>query len=132
MYCFMIIYGKLFGSSRVTALTNRGHGGGRRPGRDVHLRICPRHDVLDKDSSNTVNGLPLRFWFFIREEAGRGENRHIGPGSRTLKRSEVRRSLTYFFLKLLSWLTQGLYKTIVIRSAGNDVLDRADKLANQF
>jgi hypothetical protein len=131
----MTIYGKLFGSSRVTALmTNEGHTGGRRPGRDVHLRIRPRHHVIDKDSSNPVNGLPLRFWFFIREEAGQGENRHnlsnVGPG--TLKRSKVRRRLPYFLLELFSWLTQGLYQTTVTRSAGNDVLDRADKLAYQF
>ena len=134
IYCLMTMYGKLLGSSRVTALRNRGRDWEFRPRRDVHLRICSLHDVLDKNRSSGVNMLPIRFLFLAREEAGLGESRHgesiVGIG--TLERAKVRRGLTYLLLELFSWLTKGLHQAVCVRSAGDDLLYRADEQANQF
>ena len=128
------MYGKLLGSSRVTALRNRGRDRELRPRRDVHVLICSLHDVVDKDSSSGVNRLPLIFLFLTRQEARLREKRHgeniLGIVG-TLKWTKVRRSLTYLPLELFLWATKGLYQTVCVRSTSDDLFERADKLADQ-
>jgi hypothetical protein len=101
-------------------------------GKDIYLRVHPPHNVVHKNSSAGVNGLPLRFYFFIRKEAWLRENQRIVDVSGSLKRSKVWCRLADFPLEFLSWATEDLYQAIVVGRTSNYVLDRADKGTYQF
>jgi hypothetical protein len=98
----------------------------------MYLRVYPLHDIVDKNSSIGVNGLPFRFCFFVRKEAWLRENRRSVDISGFLKRSKVRCRLANFPLELLSWPTKGLYQTVVVGRTSDDVFDGANKSSYQF
>ena len=100
--------------------------------KDIYLRVHPRHNVVHKNGPTGVNGLPLRFYFFIRKEAWLRENQRIVDVFGPLKRSKVWCRLADFPLEFLSWLTESLYQAIVVGRTNDYVLNRADKCTYQF
>lgn len=99
---------------------------------DRYLRVCPVHDLVNKDKSTCVIQLPFRFCFFSREKVWPRENWRGVDISGLFKREKVRCRLAYSSLELLLWPEKGLYETILVGSTSDDVLDRADKVTNPF